>query len=108
MSILVILICSLAFGGSCIDNYEKTLVYENDLNNFTDMDDWVLEGPGKMLIADGGMMLVPDAQQVVYRKWEECGRRALKADTEYYATVKKVLEKCNPDMIEKGELRAGI
>ncbi len=86
---------------SAIDDYDKTLVYKNDFSNFNDMDDWVLEGPGRVLFVEDKMMLLPDAQQNVYRKWEECGRRILKAHTEYYPAVKEALEQYNPDMVDK-------
>jgi hypothetical protein len=91
----------MGFSMNSIDDYNKTLVYENDFNNFDDLDDWVLEGPGRALLADGKMMLLPDAQQNVYRKWEESGRKRLKAHTEYYPAVKEAIGKYNPDMIEK-------
>ncbi len=79
----------------------KTLIYENNFDSFADIDDWVIEGPAKTYLVDNKMMIIPDAQQYVYRKWEDCGRRVLDAKKEYYAAVKEGLEKTNPDMVKK-------
>lgn len=101
MTILIITMCSIVLGAGSMDNYSKTLVYENDFSNIKDLDDWVLEGPGRAILVEDKMMLLPDGQQAVYQKWEQCGRRILKAHTEYYPAVKEALEKYNPDMIDK-------
>ena len=79
----------------------KTLIYENNFDSFADIDDWTIEGPGRIYLTENKMMVIPDAQQYVYRKWEDCGRRVLDGKTEYYAAVKEGLEKTNPGMLKK-------
>ncbi len=83
-----------------MEGYEKTLIYENNFNRFEDMDDWVFEGPGKKYLAGGKMLLIPDAQQAVYSKWEQADRKRVNAK-EYYAAVVEALKEHNPDMLDK-------
>jgi hypothetical protein len=81
--------------------YEKTLIYESRFDDFEQIDHWVMEGPGKKYLVDNQMMLIPDAQQHVYRAWERHDRKILDAHGEYYPAVKEGLAEVNPDMIEK-------
>ncbi|MFI4912070.1 MAG: DUF1961 family protein [Sedimentisphaeraceae bacterium JB056] len=100
-----IIVISTFSGLTCahtiIDGFDKVLIYENTFDNFDQIDDWVMEGPGKKYLSGNQMMLIPDAQQYVYRKWEQCDRKILDARTEYYAAVREGLAEVNPSMIEK-------
>ncbi len=99
--IVIMSICAILFANDTKMNITKTLIYENNFDSFADIDDWVIEGPAKTYLAGGKMIIIPDAQQNVYRKWEECGRRVLDGKDEYYAAVKEGLEKTNPAMVKK-------
>lgn len=77
------------------------LIYENNFAEPNSIDDWVMEGPGKIEWQHGKIILTPNAQQDIYNLWEQCGRRKLNAKTEYYAVIEKSTRETNPEMIQR-------
>lgn len=74
------------------------LIYENNFDEPSSLSDWVLEGPGTIEWQKGGMILIPDAQQVLYKKWNQSGRKILDAKKEYYPAIQSVVRITKPSI----------
>jgi len=80
--------------------YTLKLIYENDFRDVGDIDDWVMEGPGRIYWWENKMTLIPAAQQAIYKKWEKNNRENLNPETEYYPVVEKCLNRVNPSVVD--------
>lgn len=77
---------------------KEVLMYGNNFQDPSSIEDWVLEGPGKIEWQKGKMILIPDAEQAINEKWEQCGRRILDRNTEFNPVIQNVIKKTNPEI----------
>jgi pectate lyase len=87
------------------------LIYENNFSDILDIDDWLVEGPGRKYYWEQKMTLIPDAQQAVYKMWEKQGRRVLDPDKEHRPNIGKAIASIRPlmldDITRNGKVKGG-